>query len=85
MAELVLGRPTLISIDFQNCGYNQDYSIPQMPGFAKTVARASSVLAAARATGIPVIFIQERHSRTRRRLRPRTRRLRRCALCGGRV
>ncbi len=64
MPELLTGRPVLISIDHQLAGYNLDYSIPQMPGFDKRVALAVNMIAAARRVGIPVIFIQERHSRT---------------------
>lgn len=64
MSELFIGQPVLISIDHQLAGYNLDYSIPQMPGFENRVKLAVEMVQAARDAGIPVIFIQERHSRT---------------------
>jgi biuret amidohydrolase len=62
--DLVMGQPALICIDFQNSGYNPDYPIPQMPDFRDRVARAIAMVSSARNAGIPVIFTQERHSRT---------------------
>lgn len=64
MNELLVGQPVLISIDHQQAGFNEDYAIPQMGGYAERVARAVELVETARASGIPVIFIQERHART---------------------
>lgn len=64
MSSLLVGQPVLVSIDHQQAGFNLDYPIPQLPGYEGRVERAAQVLAAARAAGIPVVFIQERHSRT---------------------
>lgn len=64
MSDLLIGQPVLISIDHQLAGYNENYAIPQMGGYAERVTRAVELVEAARAAGIPVIFIQERHART---------------------
>ena len=64
MSELLIGQPVLISIDHQNAGYNPDYGVPMMGGFEERVALALELVEAARETGIPVVFIQERHART---------------------
>lgn len=64
MSELIIGRPVFISIDNQNAGYNEDYAVPQMGGYAERVDRCVEMLTVARECGIPVIFLQERHSRT---------------------
>ena len=64
MSDLLIGQPVLISIDHQNAGYNENYAVPQMGGYAERVARAVALVEAARASGIPVVFIQERHART---------------------
>lgn len=64
MSDILVGQPVLISVDHQLAGYNLDYSIPMMPGYEKRVPLAVDMVTAARAAGIPVIFLQERHSRT---------------------
>jgi nicotinamidase-related amidase len=64
MSDLLIGQPVLISVDHQLAGYNLDYSIPQMAGYENRVALAVQLVQAARRAKIPVIFIQERHSRT---------------------
>jgi nicotinamidase-related amidase len=64
MNELLIGQPVLISIDHQNAGYNPDYGVPMMGGFEARVALAVELVEAARETGIPVVFMQERHART---------------------
>ena len=64
MTEILIGQPVLISIDHQQAGYNENYTVPQMGGYAARVERAVELVEAARAAGIPVIFIQERHART---------------------
>ncbi|HEV2952806.1 MAG TPA: cysteine hydrolase [Candidatus Dormibacteraeota bacterium] len=61
---LMVGRPALISVDFQKAGLNTDYEIPIMPGFGDRAVRAVAVVEAARNARIPVIFLQERHART---------------------
>ncbi len=64
MSDLIIGQPVFISIDNQLAGYNENYAVPQMGGFAVRVDKCVAMLTAAREAGIPVIFIQERHSRT---------------------
>lgn len=64
MNELIVGRPVFISIDNQQGGFNEDSLIPDMGGYGERVDRAVAMLASAREAGIPVIFLQERHSRT---------------------
>lgn len=64
MNELIVGQPVFISIDNQLAGYNDSYAVPQMTGFADRVEKCVAMLTAAREAGIPVIFLQERHSRT---------------------
>jgi len=64
VTELLIGQPVLISIDHQRAGYNENYAVPQMGGYAGRVERAVELVEAARSAGIPVIFIQERHART---------------------
>ena len=64
MSELIIGQPVFISIDNQQAGYNENYAVPQMGGYAQRVDRSVAMLTAAREVGIPVIFLQERHSRT---------------------
>jgi len=64
MNELVIGTPVLLSIDHQNAGYNPNYGIPQMGGYEERVALAVELVEAARAAGVAVVFVQERHART---------------------
>lgn len=64
MIDLIIGQPVLVSIDNQLAGYNADYAVPQMGGYAQRVDNCVAMLAAAREAFIPVIFLQERHSRT---------------------
>ncbi len=64
MNDLVIGTPVLLSIDHQNAGYNPNYGIPQMGGYEERVALAVKLVGAARAAGIAVVFVQERHART---------------------
>lgn len=64
MSDLIIGQPVFISIDNQLAGYNTNYSVPQMSGYAQRVDNCVTMLAAAREASIPVIFLQERHSRT---------------------
>ncbi len=64
MSDLIEGQPVFISVDNQLAGYNEDYAVPQMGGYAGRVDKCVAMLTAAREAGIPVIFLQERHSRT---------------------
>jgi nicotinamidase-related amidase len=62
--ELIVGRPVFISIDNQQGGFNENSLIPDMGGYGERIDRAVAMLASAREAEIPVIFLQERHSRT---------------------
>ena len=64
MNDIIVGQPVFISIDNQLAGYNENYAIAQMGGYAGRVEKCTAMLSAARSAGIPVIFLQERHSRT---------------------
>ncbi|MBA2445873.1 MAG: cysteine hydrolase [Nocardioidaceae bacterium] len=64
MSDLIVGQPVFLSIDNQVAGYNENYAVPQMGGYAERVENSVAMLMAAREAGIPVIFLQERHSRT---------------------
>lgn len=64
MSDLIVGQPVFLSIDNQLAGYNEHYAVPQMGGYAQRVDHCVDMLTAARGAGIPVIFLQERHSRT---------------------
>ena len=64
MPELLVGQPVLVSIDNQMAGYNTNYAIAQMGGYAERVRLAVELVRAARENGIPVVFVQERHART---------------------
>jgi nicotinamidase-related amidase len=64
VSELIIGQPVFLSIDNQQAGYNESYAVPQMGGYAQRVERCVAMLGAAREAGIPVVFLQERHSRT---------------------
>src|ERR1700755_385722 len=59
----IVGRPALIMVDFQRSGYlpGRESGIPHMGGMAERVVRAKSLVTAARAAAVPVIFIQEVH------------------------
>ncbi len=60
MPELIEGQPVLIVVDMQKGGPG----IPRMAGGDDRARRAKKVLDAARAAGIPVIFLQEVHRRS---------------------
>ena len=58
-------RAASVHLDRQPlAGYNENYAIAQMGGYAGRVEKCTAMLSAARSAGIPVIFLQERHSRT---------------------
>jgi nicotinamidase-related amidase len=61
----LIGRTALIVIDVQKASEGDgEFGIPFMPGGAERVARTRELVAAARAAGVPPIFIQEVHKRT---------------------
>jgi nicotinamidase-related amidase len=59
----IVGRPALLMIDFQRGGFlpDRESGIPHMGGYHERVVRARSLVRAARAASIPVIFVQEVH------------------------
>jgi nicotinamidase-related amidase len=59
----IVGRPALLMIDFQRSGFlpGSEGGIPHMGGMHERVPRAKALVGAARAAGIPVIFVQEVH------------------------
>ena len=61
---LIVGKAALIMVDFQRGGPyvpGKENGVPHMGGSAQRRPIAKSLVAAARANGIPVIFIQEVH------------------------
>jgi nicotinamidase-related amidase len=60
---LLVGTPVLISVDIQGHpdAMPGTAGIPHMGGYAQLVAHAERLVAAARASGVPVIFFQEVH------------------------
>ena len=58
-------RTALVVIDVQKAAVmDGDFGIPLMPGGAERVARTVELVEAARAAGVPPIFIQEVHKPT---------------------
>jgi biuret amidohydrolase len=63
---LLVGQPVLVVVDFQK-GTDMPaevFGMAVMPGTAERIERAERLLAAARATGVPVVFFQETHRRS---------------------
>lgn len=61
----LIGTTALVVIDVQKASESEEeFGIPLMPGGADRVARIRRIVAAARAVGVPPIFIQEVHKRT---------------------
>jgi nicotinamidase-related amidase len=60
---MLVGRTALIVIDIQKGAFlaNHDGGIPHMPDYVAAMRRARTVIDAARAAGVPVIFFQEAH------------------------
>jgi len=61
---LIVGKPALIMVDFQRGGAylpGRENGVPHMDGYAERRVIAKRLVAAARAKGIPVVFIQEVH------------------------
>lgn len=66
MAEraLIEGNAALLVIDIQASTFiddSADRAIPNMPGYRDRMAAARPLIDAARAAGVPVIFVQEAH------------------------
>jgi nicotinamidase-related amidase len=62
--DLLVGQPVVLSIDVQQDGDVVDGPIPHMRGFEQRLEHSVAIVEAARSSGIPVIFVQERHART---------------------
>lgn len=60
----IVGNPVLLVIDIQKSAFmDEKAGIPVMDGYRNNMERARSVVDAAHASGIPVVFIQEIHRR----------------------
>jgi nicotinamidase-related amidase len=62
----IVGNPVLMVIDIQKSAFldsGGDPGIPIMEGYTERMKRARSLVDAAHANGIPVIFVQEIHRR----------------------
>ncbi|HVU74217.1 MAG TPA: cysteine hydrolase [Mycobacteriales bacterium] len=63
---MIVGRPVLVVVDFQK-GADlpfEEVGIEHMDGHAARIAIAEDIVAAARAAGIPIVFLQEVHRRS---------------------
>jgi len=60
---LIVGNPVLLVIDIQKSAFleNYDGGIPKMSAYTNAMRQARTVIDAARASDIPVIFFQEAH------------------------
>jgi nicotinamidase-related amidase len=60
---LFVGNPVLVVVDIQQSGElpAEEMGIEVMPGYTDLIAKAESIIAAARGASIPVVFFQEVH------------------------
>ncbi len=60
---LIVGRPALLVIDIQKSAFLTGYDggIPKMPDYVPNMRRARTLIDAARAAGVPLVFFQEAH------------------------
>lgn len=61
---MIVGQPVLIVVDIQKVGFDDDGSIPLMPGIIERMRKARTVIDAAREGGVPIIFLQESHRKS---------------------
>lgn len=61
---MIVGQPVLIVVDIQKVGFDDDGSIPLMPGIVERMRMARTVIDAAREGGVPIIFLQESHRKS---------------------
>jgi nicotinamidase-related amidase len=62
---IMVGQPVLIVVDIQGASMDgQEAGIAIMPGMGERMLRSRTVIDAARANGVPIIFLQEIHRRT---------------------
>lgn len=64
---LIVGQPVLIVVDIQKAGFLEGHSsgITVMADLPTNMRRARGVIDAARASGVPIVFLQEAHRVTR--------------------
>ncbi|MEM7171537.1 MAG: cysteine hydrolase [Pseudomonadota bacterium] len=61
---IIEGKPALIVIDIQENDFVKDpatSAIPAMPGYLERITKTKALIEAARAAGVPVIFVKEVH------------------------
>jgi nicotinamidase-related amidase len=61
---MIVGQPVLIVVDIQKVGFNDDGTIPLMPGMVERMRKSRTVIDAAREGGVPIIFLQESHRKS---------------------
>lgn len=61
---MIVGQPVLIVVDIQKVGFDDDGSIPLMPGMVERMRKARTVIDAAREGNVPIIFLQESHRKS---------------------
>ena len=66
MTPLTVGKAVLVVVDIQQGAFmpSHEGGIPLMPEYAARMRRACDVVDAARAGGVPIVFLQEIHRRT---------------------
>jgi nicotinamidase-related amidase len=60
---LIVGNPVLVVVDMQESGDMpaEQVGIAHMPGYGERIDRAKRLIAAARTSGVPIVFFQEVH------------------------
>lgn len=61
---MIVGQPVLIVVDIQKVAFDDDGTIPLMPGMVERMRNARTVIEAARAGGVPIVFLQESHRKS---------------------
>ncbi len=64
---IIVGQPVLVVIDIQQAGFlaGRSSGITHMADLPTNLRRARTVIDAARATGVPIVFLQEAHRASR--------------------
>jgi len=61
---MIVGQPVLIVVDIQKVAFDDDGTIPLMSGMVERMRNARTVIEAARAGGVPIVFLQESHRKS---------------------
>ncbi len=58
---MIVGKPVLLAVDLVSEESGDDEAIPTMPGWDRMLARSAELIRVARACGVPVVYLSERH------------------------